>query len=73
MSNTEVFDMAGTILQCVFMALAFVLIIAIEIVSYRDGKMRSIKLTDFTESGKTSQNSDDDFLTSIRENIMKKT
>jgi hypothetical protein len=65
-------DVVGVYIQNVAFLLALILLLAVEFHEHRRAKDRRENITNFTETGRVSQ-TEDDFLVSIRENIIRRT
>jgi hypothetical protein len=72
--SVDTYDLAGIIIQTLVFALALVFVLCIELVEQQRSRKRRDCLTNFTPTDRLSHSpSEDDFLSNIRENIIKRT
>ena len=65
-------DLTGMIIQNMIFLLGLLLILVVEVVEHHNGGVRRKNITNFNITSRISH-SEDDFLSSMRENIIKKT
>lgn len=66
-------DITGMIIQNAIFLLAILLILVVELIDHRSGRIRRKNITNFHMTSRTSHMTDDEFLIGIRENIIKRT
>jgi hypothetical protein len=65
-------DLTGMIIQNAIFLLGLLLILVVELVEHRSSSIRRTNITNFNTTSRISH-SEDDFLVSMRENIIKRT
>lgn len=66
-------DLTGMIIQNVIFFLGIMLVVVVEMIEHRGGIIRRKNVTNFQATSRISHQTDDEFLMSIRENIIKRT
>jgi hypothetical protein len=72
--DSGTYDLEGVIMQATVFTFALVMLVIVELIELRKEKFRKQRLTDFAFTSRLSNaSSNDDFLVTIRENIIQKT
>lgn len=66
-------DMTGMTIQNAIFLLGILLVLVVEVIEHRSGRLRRKNITNFNATSRISHQTDEEFLISIRENIVKKT